>query len=131
MIRAGFAPPLCAILIFLLAAPSGFAQTPPSAAASAPPAAVPRPPGSLLSIDVLEGNNVINSIPLLRSVPAVIEVRDSNDFPVEDADVTFTLPAQGPGGTFVQGGKTFSTRSDARGQPIMGRVGRRRCPSWG
>jgi hypothetical protein len=122
MIRDSIAHPLCAILIVLLAAPSGFAQAPPAPAPVVPPAAAvqsaPKTPGTPLSITILEGNNMVNSIPLLRSVAAVVEVRDSNDFPVEDASITFTLPAQGPGGTFVQGGKTFSTRSDARGQAI-------------
>ena len=130
MIRAGWAHPLCAILVSLLAVPSGFAQAP----IPAPPPAVPsapgapsaqggsKTPGGTLNIAVLEGNNMVNSIPLLRSTPAVVEVRDSNDLPVEDAAVTFTLPEQGPGGTFVQGGKTFTTRSDARGQAIAPQV---------
>jgi len=121
MIRESIAHPLCAILIVLLAAPSGFAQAPPAPApvVPAPPAAAVQPaPGTPLSITILEGNNIVNSIPLLRSVAAAVEVRDSNDFPVEDASITFTLPAQGPGGTFALGGKTFSTRSDARGQAI-------------
>ena len=104
--------------------PPGFAQTPSTPAPAAPPAsspaatpvAVPATSKAPLSITVLEGNNVINSISLLRSIAAVIEVRDANDFPVEDAAVTFTLPAQGAGGTFALGGKTFSTRTDARGQ---------------
>jgi hypothetical protein len=126
MIRAGLAHPLCAILSILLAAPPGFAQVAPVASpAVAPPAsaapvapAAPRAPGSPLSVIVLEGNNVVNSIPLVRSVAAAVEVRDSNDFPVEGATIVFTIPADGPGGTFAQGGKTFSTRSDSRGQAI-------------
>ena len=134
MIRAGWAHPLCAVLSFLLAVPSGFAQAPaaapPPAGPSAPalpsaPAAPPptsKAPGATLNITILEGNGAVNSIPLLRSVPVIVEVRDSNDFPVEDAVVTFTLSAQGPGGNFVPGGKTFTTRSDARGQAIAQRI---------
>jgi hypothetical protein len=134
MTRAAWAQPLCAILIFLLAVPVGFGQTPavpgqvlppvaaPPAAVVPPGAAAPSTPpapkvaGASISIVVLEGDDVIDSIPLLRSIPAVVEVRDSNDYPVEGASVTFTLPAQGPGGTFVGGAKAFTTRSDARGQ---------------
>jgi hypothetical protein len=114
MIRAGIAHPLCAILIVLLAAPSGFAQ---AGAAPVAPAA-PKVPGTPLTITILEGENAVNSISLLRSVAPVVEIRDSNDFPVEDASVTFTLPATEPGGSFAQGGKTFSTRSDVHGQAI-------------
>ena len=130
MIRAGWAHPLCAVLSFLLAVPSGFAQAPaaapapagPSAPAAPPPTTASKAPGATLNITILEGNSAVNSIPLLRSVPVIVEVRDSNDFPVEDAAVTFTLPAQGPGGNFVPGGKTFTTRSDARGQAIAQRI---------
>jgi hypothetical protein len=67
---------------------------------------------------VIEGANAINSIPLLRSVAPVVEVRDANDFPVEGAVVTFTLPEQGPGGTFLNGRKSLTTRSDAHGQAV-------------
>jgi hypothetical protein len=120
MIRTGIVHPVCAILIGLLAAPAGFGQSPAAAQAPAVQAspAVPLPPGSPLTIVILEGNKVVNSISLLQSTAAAIEVRDSNDFPVEGASVTFTLPAQEPGGTFAAGGKTFVTRSDARGQAI-------------
>jgi hypothetical protein len=137
MIRARFTHPVCAFLITLLAAQSGFgqvpsaspspsAQVPPGQAPAAPPvgaipAPAPAPPkgaGTGLGIVVLEGNNSINSTSLGRSVAATVEIRDSNDFPVEDATVTFTLPAVGTGGTFAPGGRTFQTRSDARGQAI-------------
>jgi hypothetical protein len=74
--------------------------------------------GKPLNITILTGNRSINSIPLLRSVAAAIEVRDANGFPVEDASITFTLPAQDPGGVFALGGKTFSTKSDSRGQAV-------------
>jgi hypothetical protein len=125
MIRAGLAHPVCAILIVLLAAPSGFAQPPvavppaPTAPPTATPATsppLPQVPPTPLTIVILEGNNAVNSIPLVSSTAAVVEVRDSNDYPIEDASVTFTLPDRGPGGVFAQGAKTFSTKSDARGQ---------------
>jgi hypothetical protein len=119
MIRAGIAHPLCVFLAILLAAPYGFGQTPPAPVASAAmPSAVPTTSGTRLTIGILEGSNAVNSISLVSSVALAIEVKDSNDYPVEDASVTFTLPVQGPGGVFPQGGGTFSTRSDARGQAI-------------
>jgi len=125
MIRACIAQPICAVLIALLAAPYGLAQAPvapasplPAQITVPPEPAAPKVPGAPLSVNILEGNNAVNSIPLLRSVAVVVEIRDVNDFPVEGAAITFTLPAQGPGGVFAMGGKTFSTRSDARGQAI-------------
>src|SRR5262249_49768578 len=73
----------------------------------------PSPP---LSIGVIEGKDAVNSIPRLHSTPPVVEVRDQNEFPVEGATVVFTLPEQGPGGTFLNKRTTFTTRSDAKGQ---------------
>jgi hypothetical protein len=133
MIRARVTHPVCAILITLLAAPSGFGQAPaaapvpsaqnpptqaPAVPLPAPAPAAPKGSGTALGIVALEGNNAINSTTLGRSIAAAVEIRDSNDFPVEDAAVTFTLPASGTGGTFAPGGRTFETRSDARGQAI-------------
>ena len=106
MINFGFARRLCVALATLIAAPPGMAQTP----------VPPTPAGPPLRIVVLEGGNAINSIPLMRSVPPVIEVHDGNDFPVEGAAVTFTLPDIGPGGTFAGGATKFSTRTDSHGQ---------------
>lgn len=97
----------------LIAGSSCFGQAPAQS-----PAAVPAvvTPGSPLTVFVLEGKDAVNSISLLHSVAPVVEIRDQNDFPVEGATVVFTVPAQGPGGTFGSGGNTFSARSDARGQ---------------
>jgi hypothetical protein len=113
MINPGAARPLCLLLAVLIAVPSGFAQAP------KPPATLPPAPeaaGAPLTIAILEGNNAINSISLLRAVAPVVEIRDPNDFPIEGATVVFTLPGQGPGGTFADGAPSFSTRSDSHGQ---------------
>lgn len=122
MIVSGVLRPLCVVLAALFAAPCGFAQAPLPATPTAPPAVAGQP----LSIAVLEGKDAVNSIPLLRSVAPVVEIRDQNDFPVEGATVVFTLPEQGPGGTFAGGGTSFSTRSDSHGQatppPIVPRL---------
>jgi hypothetical protein len=69
-----------------------------------------------LTVAVLEGNNIINSVSTLRAVAPVVEIRDQNDFPVEGATVVFELPAQGTGGTFTGGATSFTTRSDSHGQ---------------
>lgn len=144
MMNPGIARPLCVFLVLLITAPSGFAQPPatpvvqpptqtpaPNQAPSPtqPPVSTPAPtpapalrparaeaPAATVSIVVLEGNNVVNSLPRLRSNAPVVEVQDENEFPVEGAVVVFTLPEQGPGGTFPGGASTFTTRSDAHGQ---------------
>ncbi|MGD1073250.1 MAG: hypothetical protein ABSB15_24315 [Bryobacteraceae bacterium] len=119
MINSPFARFVCIVLSFLIAAPCGFGQAPPS---GAPPTSVIPPPqqsslaGTSLIVGILEGDKAVNSLPLLRMVAPVVEIRDRNDFPVEGATVVFTLPASGPGGTFAGGGTSFTTRSDARGQ---------------
>jgi hypothetical protein len=128
MTLSGAARTLCVILAAILAVPSGFAQATPAPATPAQaipaqatpgqavPAPAPSPLTSTLGITVLEGKNAVNSIPLLRSVAPVVEIRDSNDFPVEGAAVVFTLPQAGTGGTFAGGSTSFSTRSDSHGQ---------------
>jgi len=127
MTTSGATRLLSIVLVVLLAASPGFGQapaSPPAAAAQtpssqpAPPprAALPESPASPLSIILLEGENVMNSLPLLRSVAPVVQIVDQNGFPVEGATVVFTLPEQGPGGTFTSGGTSFPTQSDSAGQ---------------
>jgi hypothetical protein len=84
-----------------------------------PAAAKPTLPGALpgeLKLRALEGDDVVNSIPLGKSVAPVIEVRDANDLPVEGASVVFSAPENGPGGTFPGGSHTFTVSSNAQGQ---------------
>jgi hypothetical protein len=103
---------LCIMLAVLLGVPSGFAQ----ASASGPQNAATKTAGAPLTVAVLEGNNIVNSLSLLRAVAPVVEIRDQNDFPVEGATVVFQLPEQGTGGTFTGGATSFTTRSDSHGQ---------------
>jgi hypothetical protein len=110
------------VLALLLCLPAGVAQTPQTPLAkpqeqTKPPrdTAQAPVPGSLRII-VLEGNNVVNSIPLGRSVMPVVEVRDENELPVEGATVVFTLPENGPGGTFAGNQNALTARSNSQGQ---------------
>ena len=109
---SAFSRTLCILLSLQLGISTLPAQAP-SAEASPAPAAVP---GSSLTITVLEGSNAVNSLTQVRAIAPVVEIRDQNEFPVEGATVTFTLPGQGPGGVFPGGSNSFTTRSDARGQ---------------
>lgn len=47
---------------------------------------------------------------------AVVEVRDENDRPVAGVLLTFALPAQGAGGSFVGGTQVTSLATDATGR---------------
>jgi hypothetical protein len=100
----------------LCGTPCGLAQSPqpqpPVKAKSSAPDLLP----AELKLRALEGDNVVNSIPLGRSVAPVVEVRDENDLPVEGASVVFTVPESGPGGTFPAGTHSFTISSNAQGQ---------------
>ncbi|MBL8227508.1 MAG: hypothetical protein JNL98_03490 [Bryobacterales bacterium] len=67
-----------------------------------------------LRIIVLEGQGAVNLIP--ASTAPVVEVRDENDFPVEGAKVTFTLPESGPGAMFANQQRTQTVETNSRGQ---------------
>ena len=103
---------LCVLLVILtLSSAQSWAQQ---------PNATNNPPDSKmlekLRILVLQGEHGLNDIE--RSLPAltVVEVRDENDRPIENADVTFRLPPSGPGGSFP--GQKFSrtVRTNPQGQ---------------
>lgn len=100
-------------LAILLSPLPEIAQTP---AASANPSPQPSQGGNL-TIGILTGDKAVNSTTLLQSaMPVVVEVRDDNDLPIEGATVVFTMPASGPGGTFIGGTSSYTTRSDSHGQ---------------
>lgn len=113
----GSSSPLSLLLAGILCGtPCGLAQAPqPSAPATATPNVQGIPP-SELKLRALEGDNVINSIRLGRSVAPVVEVRDQNDFPVEGASVVFSVQESGPGGTFPGGAHSFTVSSNSQGQ---------------
>lgn len=96
--------------------PCGLAQSPQPPAPAKATTTAPDLTFSELKIRVLEGDNVINSISLGRSIPPVIEVLDQNGFPVEGASIVFSAPERGPGGTFPGGAHSFTVNSNAQGQ---------------
>lgn len=69
-----------------------------------------------LRIIVLEGQDAVNGIESGQAITPVVEIRDSNDLPVEDAEVTFRLPVSGPGGQFRDGSSVFTARTNLQGQ---------------
>jgi hypothetical protein len=69
-----------------------------------------------LRIVVLEGEGAVHNIRRRAVSPVQVEVRDGRNRPVEAAKVRFTLPELGPGGRFVDGGRTLEvvTGEDGR-----------------
>jgi len=137
MIHPAVSRPLSFFLAVVISSPYLAAQNPPApapagqatgaAAGAAQPPANPAPSDQVpanpngpfaqqrLHLMVLEGDKVTNSIPTQQSTAAIVEVRDANDFPVEGAEVVFTL-SNGSAGTFARGGLTYTTRTDVSGQ---------------
>jgi hypothetical protein len=117
MQSVGSSPSLSLLLAAMLCGtPCGLAQSPqpepPAKGKTHAPDLLP----AALKLRALEGDNVINSIPLGQSVAPVVEVRDENDLPVEGASVVFTVPESGPGGTFPGGAHSFTISTNAQGQ---------------
>jgi hypothetical protein len=86
-----------------------FAQQPNLAPANAPAAGG-------LKIAVLEGKNGVNSIRTPMTMDLVVEVRDTDDRPVEGATVSFQLPLMGPSGGFEGGVRNKDATTNVQGQ---------------
>ena len=82
------------------------------------PAQRPAPSGGLRII-VLEGQNVVNSLPSKTAVSPVVQVVDAQEDPVEGVDVTFEVAPTGPGGVFANSKYIATARTDARGQATV------------
>jgi hypothetical protein len=87
-----------AIVGILLTASSAWAQTP-----------------GILQIKVLDGDGAINNIRNKTGQMITVEVRDENSQLVRGAEVTFTTPAIGAGGTYANGTRTMTATTDANG----------------
>ena len=71
---------------------------------------------SILTIRVAEGDGAAYAIGSRATRGMTVLVTDEAGRPVEGATVSFTLPAEGPGGVFSSGGRTeiAATRADGR-----------------
>jgi hypothetical protein len=69
-------------------------------------------------IEILEGDGAINNIRLHRAKAPVVRVVDQDGRPLLNVAVTFLLPAQGPGGTFVDGRRSLTVMTDSNGQAV-------------
>jgi hypothetical protein len=90
---------LSVLLVFLLVLPPARAQDEQSG----------------LRILIIEGEGVLNNVKLKTLKPVVVEIQ-ADGKPAPGASVTFTLPNQGPGGTFLNGSPTTTVNADGQGR---------------
>ncbi len=96
------------LIVFQLALPPVYAQTPAPAAAQGLP--------TELNIVVVQGEGTINNVRERASKEPVIQVEDENHKPIPGAAVVFTLPTEGATGSFGNGGKTLTIMTDPQGR---------------
>ena len=68
-----------------------------------------------LTLRILEGDGAFNDIKHKQVTRAVVEVRDDANNLVSGAEVTFTLPLLGAGGTFAGGKNTSVVATNSQG----------------
>jgi hypothetical protein len=71
---------------------------------------------AMLNIVVVKGEGAINNIKQRTAREVVVQVEDENRKPVAGASVAFLLPDSGPGATFSDGGRLFTTVTDQNGR---------------
>jgi len=76
------------------------------------------PPPDSLQITILDGDQAINNIRQRTAREPIVQVEDENHNRIPGAIVVFTLPGNGPGGSFAGAGNTLSTISDAEGKAV-------------
>ena len=74
---------------------------------------------AILQIRVVEGDGAVHAAGSHAARPIVIEVTDETGKPVEHAAVSFHLPDDGPGGTFLNGLRTEVAITDAAGRAAV------------
>src|SRR6266852_1902411 len=71
-----------------------------------------------LQIVIVEGEGALNNIKQRVNRDPIVQVEDENHKPIAGAAVVFTLPNQGPGGTFENGSNTLTTTTNNLGQAV-------------
>jgi len=74
---------------------------------------------TVLQIQVVEGEGAVHSPGAHAARPLTVSVTDDAGSPVASAAVTFHLPDDGPGGTFVNGLRTDVAITDSRGRATI------------
>jgi hypothetical protein len=71
-----------------------------------------------LQIVIVEGEGALNNIKQRVTRDPIVQVEDEGHKPIAGASVVFTLPNQGPGGTFDNGTNTLTTMTNNQGQAV-------------
>jgi hypothetical protein len=83
---------------------------------------------AILQIRVIEGEGAVN-LPGVRSTrPITVEITEETGKPVAGAAVSFHLPEDGPGGTFVNGLRTEVVITDGQGRAALHGLAANRVP---
>jgi hypothetical protein len=69
-----------------------------------------------LHVTVVAGEGSRQIVSQKSRVDPAVQVEDEKSKPVEGAAVVFTLPSQGPGGSFDNGSKMLTVTTDAQGR---------------
>ena len=122
-IRVGILAVLLSLLLSVmpvLADDTPSVEQTPAAQAPGPQAQSPQAPAAptieSLKVIPLAGRDEVNDIQRRVMAPLVVEVLDHNDRPVQNAEVVFRFPLQGPGATFPGAKTSLTARTNGQGQ---------------
>src|SRR5215469_10994251 len=122
-IRVGILAVLLSLLLSVmpvLADDTPSVEQTPAAQAPGPQAQSPQAPApptiESLKVIPLAGRDEVNDIQRRVMAPLVVEVLDHNDRPVQNAEVVFRFPLQGPGATFPGAKTSLTARTNGQGQ---------------
>ena len=73
-----------------------------------------------LKVKAIEGDGAFNDIQHKTGHRISVEVRDQNAEPVIGAEVTFAAPATGASGTFSNGNRVMTAKTDMNGMAKVG-----------
>jgi hypothetical protein len=83
-----------------------------------PPVAMAQDNPAKLNLIVVEGEGTSNNIRQRTAREPIVQVEDENHKPIAGAVVVFTLPSQGPSGTFANGARTLTSITDNQGRAV-------------
>jgi hypothetical protein len=80
--------------------------------------AAPQDVSAKLNVIIVEGQGAINNVRQRTTHDIVVQVEDQRQQPIPGASVAFTLPSQGPSGSFVNNEKTLVVTTDGEGKAV-------------
>jgi hypothetical protein len=75
-----------------------------------------------LFITILDGEGALNNIKQRTAREPIVKVEDENHKPVAGATVLLLLPNSGPSGTFLDGTRVYTGRTDLKGEVHATRI---------